>query len=296
VPPDNVSILLVEDNPGDARLFREILRDAYASRFELVHCTSLNLALDHLSRARPDVVVVDLGLPDASGIEAVKRTRANAPGTPVVVLTSRDDESVGLQALHEGAQDYLIKGDLDARLLSRALRYSIERHRMQSALQSESLVDELTKLYNRRGFLALAENHLALAERTREPFALVFIDLDGMKQINDSFGHQMGDRALMEAATLLGSCVRHSDVLARLGGDEFVMLLNASGEHSESVIRERLQAQFDAWNSQPGRQFRLSFSVGVVTAVAAQGRSLEELLAEADALMYRQKQQKRGLA
>ena len=290
---ESLNILLVEDNPGDVRLFKEALKETYASKFNLTHCSSLAQALDQVPKSLPDVIVVDLGLPDACGIDVIQRTRANAPAVPVVVLTSRADEALGLQALHAGAQDYLIKGELDPRLLSRALRYAIERQRMQAVLQSESLMDELTKLYNRRGFTALAGSHLKLAERTQTPFALVFIDLDGMKQINDAFGHLEGDRALVEAADLLSRSVRQSDILARFGGDEFVLLLTTSAKDSEEAIRQRLQRQLDVCNAQPGRRYKLSFSVGIVTAGVDRWLTLEALLAEADALMYRQKQNKK---
>jgi two-component system cell cycle response regulator len=296
VSAERLNILLVEDNPGDARLFKEALNEAHAPDFVLLHCTSLAEALDRLPAAQPDVIVVDLGLPDAFGIDVVRRTREGAPAVPVVVLTSRTDEALGLQALHEGAQDYLIKGELDPRLLTRALRYAIERQRMQAALQSESLTDELTKLHNRRGFMALAGSHIKSAEHTQRPFALVFIDLDGMKDVNDTLGHVEGDRALVEAASLLSRCVRQSDIVARFGGDEFVLLLTTAEKDWENSIRHRLQQQLDASNAQPGRRYRLSFSVGVVTADPGRWLTLEDLVAEADAMMYRQKHRKKSSA
>jgi len=294
MPDETVGILLVEDNPGDARLFKEALKEVYSSRFDLVHCQSLGRALDYLAHATPTVIVVDLGLPDASGLEVVKKMRAAALTIPVVVLTSRADETLGLQALHDGAQDYLIKSELDGNLLSRALRYAIERHRMQEALRNESLIDELTQLYNRRGFLTLAGNHLKLAERMHSVFSLVFIDLDGMKRINDSLGHLAGDRALVETADLLGKCVRQSDIVARLGGDEFVLLLTTVTDDTEAVIRRRLQEQLDSLNGQPDRPYLLRFSVGIVTATASESVTLEALLKEADSLMYRQKQDRKA--
>jgi two-component system, cell cycle response regulator len=296
VSPESVSILLVEDNPGDARLFREALQEAYESKFDLVHCTTLAQALDRLGTAHPDVIVVDLGLPDVVGIDVVKRTHSTAPAVPVVVLTNRVDEAMGLQALHEGAQDYLIKGELDPRLLSRALRYAMERQRMQVALQSEAVLDELTRLYNRRGFLALAEDHIKRTEHMRQPYALVFIDLDGMKQVNDTLGHLEGDRALVEAARLLSGCVRKSDILARFGGDEFVLLLTMATEDSEEVIRRRLQEQLEAYNAKPDRRYTLSFSVGVAVGGVDRRPSLEDLLTEADVLMYRDKQARKARA
>jgi two-component system cell cycle response regulator len=291
---DRLNILLVEDNPGDARLFKEALNEAHVPNFVLQHCTSLEEALALLPTAQPHVIVVDLGLPDAFGIDVVRRTRMGAPAIAVVVLTSRTDEALGLQALHEGAQDYLIKGELDPRLLTRALRYAIERHRMQAALQSESLTDELTKLHNRRGFMALAGSHIKSAEHTQQPFALVFIDLDGMKDVNDTLGHVEGDRALVETASLLSKCVRQSDIVARFGGDEFVLLLTTAEKDWEDSIRHRLQQQLDLSNAQPGRRYRLSFSVGMVTAEPDRWFTLEGLVAEADAMMYRQKQKKKG--
>lgn len=294
MPDDIVSILLVEDNPGDARLFAEALKDAYDSKFNLVHCRAFGEALDRLATASPNVMVVDLGLPDAFGIDVVKKARANAPMVPVVVLTSRADEALGLEALHEGAQDYLVKGELDARLLSRALRYAMERHRMQEALRNESLIDEHTGLYNRRGFLTLAGNHVKLTERIRAPFALAFIDLDGMKQINDLLGHLEGDRALIEAANVLKGCLRQSDILARWGGDEFVLLLTAVAANTDEIILRRLQEQLDACNAQPRRRYALSFSVGLVASTMEHPLTLEECLAQADALMYKQKQDKKN--
>jgi diguanylate cyclase (GGDEF)-like protein len=291
VSVEDVSILLVEDNPGDVLLFRTALQEAYGSKFDLVHCTTLTQALGILDNTQPDVVVVDLGLPDALGIEVVKRTHGKVPTVPIVVLTSRADDALGLQALNAGAQDYLVKGELDPRLLSRALRYAMERQRMRLALQSESLLDELTRLYNRRGFMVLAGNHFKLVERTRQPFALVFIDLDNMKHINDTLGHIEGDRALVEVAELLSSCVRQSDIVARFGGDEFVLLLTST---TENTIRQRLREQLEACNARVGRSYRLSFSVGVVTGGGDKCLTLDELLIEADGLMYRQKAKKKA--
>jgi diguanylate cyclase (GGDEF)-like protein len=157
-------------------------------------------------------------------------------------------------------------------------------------------MDELTKLYNRRGFMALAGSHIRSAERTQSSFSVVFIDLDGMKHINDTLGHLEGDRALVEAASLLSRSTRQSDILARFGGDEFVLLITATEKNAADSIRRRLQEQLDACNAQPGRRYRLSFSTGVVTAGVDRNLTLEQLMAEADAMMYRQKQEKKGLA
>ena len=117
-----------------------------------------------------------------------------------------------------------------------------------------------------------------------------------MKDVNDTLGHVEGDRALVEAAGLLSRCVRQTDIVARFGGDEFVLLLTTAEKDWEHSIRQRLQQQIDASNAQPGRRYRLSFSVGIVTAESDRWFTLEDLLSEADAMMYRQKQGKKGLA
>jgi len=293
VPSDSLFVLLVEDNPGDVALFKYALEEAYGSNFDLMHCGSLSAALERLSRTQPDVIVVDLGLPDACGTEVIKRCHALAPLIPIVVSTGRDDEAVGLQALHEGAQDYLIKGEMDPRMLARALRYAIERKRMQAALQNESVIDELTQLYNRKGLLTLADKLISSAAHTTQPITLAFVDLDGLKQINDTLGHLAGDQALKEAAALLGGCIRQSDILARFGGDEFVLLLTPAGRDAEALIHNRMQRRLHDLNSLPARRYRLSLSIGMITTTADEALTLETLLTRADRLMYQEKQAKR---
>jgi diguanylate cyclase (GGDEF)-like protein len=220
--------------------------------------------------------------------------RAAAPAVPLVVLTGRDDEELAVQAVREGAQDYLVKGQAEAALLSRALRHAMQRHRLQTTLQNLSVMDELTGLHNRRGFLNLAEQHLKLARRTRKPFSLAFIDLDGLKEVNDTLGHVEGDRALVETASLLRVCLRESDIPGRLGGDEFVLLLATATENSQDGVRRRLQEQLDSCNAEPGRRYKLSFSVGIVAVAPEQQLSIEELVSQADALMYQEKKGKQG--
>jgi signal transduction histidine kinase/BarA-like signal transduction histidine kinase len=131
------SVLLIEDNPGDARLLREMLREERATETALLHVQSMAEAEAYLAASRPDVILLDLGLPDAHALEALKRAHAAAPGVPVVVLTGFDDEAAATKALQQGAQDYLIKGQVDARGLLRALRYAIERRILEEALGRE---------------------------------------------------------------------------------------------------------------------------------------------------------------
>src|ERR1700723_2342244 len=124
-------LLLVEDNQGDARLLQEMLNERSLNGTEVSHVTTMNDAESHLGRHAVDIIVLDLGLPDAQGVEAIRRAHAAAPRVPLVVLTALDDEALAAEALQEGAQDYLIKGQIESHALLRAVRYAIERQRMQ---------------------------------------------------------------------------------------------------------------------------------------------------------------------
>lgn len=198
-----IEILLVEDNPGDVRLIREMLAAAGQARIEVIQVARLSEAFKLLQEETVTAVLLDLNLPDSYGLETFRRVQEQAPQVPIVVLTGLADESLGMQAVQGGAQDYLVKGQVDGHLLARSLRYALERHRTREVLRSLALMDDLTGLYNRRGFMALAEQQLKLAGRGHREFLLISADLDGMKHINDTFGHQEGDLALRETARVL---------------------------------------------------------------------------------------------
>ena len=289
----SLSILLVEDNPGDARLLREALQEIDARTFALEHCDSLTQALQALIQRKYDLGVLDLGLPDARGLEVVRRVREAAPDMALVVLTALDDEELAIQSLQEGAQDYLVKADVDSGSLWRALRYALERHQLQIGLFNLALIDDLTGLSNRKGFMNLATQHLQLAVRKGLGFLIGFIDLDGMKHINDTFGHQEGNLALVETAGVLRNSFRQSDILARYGGDEFAVLITDAAEASATTVIERVQEHVRVCNAQPGRRYQLSLSLGIASSDATGVASVEQLLHEADALMYQYKQTKR---
>ncbi len=290
-------ILLIEDNPGDARLVSEALSEISGIaklKLEIVHCETLAQALQSCSVFTPDVILSDLGLPDSRGLETVRRMHQAVPSSPIVVLTVKDEQELAVQSLHEGAQDYLPKADVSGALLWRALRYAIERQRVQLELLNLALIDDLTGLHNRRGFLALGESYVKLANRSGMPFLIAFVDLDRMKQINDTFGHQEGNRALVEAAGVLKDSCRQSDILARLGGDEFAILIADVDGDCRDVVRRRIEQKLKSCNSSPGRRYPLSLSIGIVAADATEPTNLEYLLQQADSLMYAEKQKKKA--
>jgi len=292
---DFIRVLLVEDNPGDARLVAEMLKDASTAEFHLEHVATVRAAVDRLSdEQRPvDAILLDLSLPDEHGLETVRRVVGATSRAVVVVMTGAGDEQLGLQALQEGAQDYLVKGQVTPATLRRALRFAIERGGQRLHLQNLSLKDDLTGLNNRRGFLALAEQQIKTARRQRMPFVLLFLDLDRLKYINDTFGHAEGNRALAEAAQILRDCFRQSDTVGRIGGDEFAAIaMNITGAH-EHILRMRIESALTLANANADRAYPLGFSIGLVTCGPGDDGAIEVLLERADAAMYQEKARKK---
>jgi diguanylate cyclase (GGDEF)-like protein len=285
-------VLLVEDNPGDARLVREALNDGAPEQFAVEVAASLQQALASLAPAADmvDVVLLDLSLPDSQGLETYRAIHARHPGIPVLVLSGLNDDSVALRAVNEGAQDFLRKSKVDSELLPRAIRYAIERQGMLEQVRQLAIADELTGLMNRRGFMMLAEHQRSLADRKGSSFGLVFLDVDRFKSINDTYGHEEGDRALKELAGLLQRTFRRSDVVARLGGDEFVALMIDINQDGVNVVLDRLQANVAAFNQDDRFSWRLSISLGVALYDAARPMALDDLMALADQAMYQAKQ------
>lgn len=287
-----IRVLVIEDDPGDADLLHEMLSEVESATFQVDRAATLQAGLERLAKGGIDVVLVDLGLPDSQGLETFAKVHEHALEIPVIMLTGLDDDTVALQAVRNGAQDYLVKGQADSKTLSRVLRYAMERHETQMVLRNLSLLDELTGLYNRRGFLSLADHHLKLAARTQRELVLLMADLDHMKQINDTFGHQEGDLALVKTAKVLRDTFRSSDIIARIGGDEFaVIAVEAHGDDAE-MLKARLQEHLALCNTQGALRWRLSLSVGAVAFASHRGLSLERLMAQADAALYEEKRSK----
>jgi diguanylate cyclase (GGDEF)-like protein/PAS domain S-box-containing protein len=174
-----------------------------------------------------------------------------------------------------------------------------ERKRVERALQEKeqqaqerALRDDLTGLHNRRGLLHVTDTLMKLAVRSERPLSLVYIDLDHMKAINDTFGHAEGDRALVEVARILEANLRESDFIARIGGDEFCVLLSGGTEEQDRAAIGRVEAAVDAPNETPARDYELSLSIGFGRFDPAAPCSIEELIGSADAAMYRHKASK----
>ena len=414
-------LLLVEDNPGDVRLLVDMFDRHGSHDIELAHAGSMSEAEKHLAEHAVDIILLDLGLPDAQGLEAVRRAHAAARRIPLVVLTGLDDEALAAQALQEGAQEHLIKGQIDTRGLLRALRYAVERKTMEEALFAEKeraevtlncigdavvstdisgnisflnlvaekmtgwssqeaighpmadvfrIVDATTRqpnpnpmqtavahdrtvpvpqncifirgdgleipiedsvapIHDRDGqiigavvvfhdvsaaramtlemtysaqhdFLTGLPNRMllndrvsraiALAPRHMNKVAVLFLDLDGFKHINDSLGHPTGDKLLQSVAKRLVDCVRGADTVSRQGGDEFVVLLSEVEHPEDAAISARRMLRVVAQaHSIDRHELHVTTSIGV-SVYPDDGLDAETLIKSADTAMYQAKE------
>jgi diguanylate cyclase (GGDEF)-like protein len=282
VPGELRRVLLMEDDPDTARVVRLYLESA---SHEIVQVATLRDALRRLESEAFDAVIADLSLPDSRGGDTFHAILTHAPDTALVVLTATRDDALGIEAVRAGAQEYILKHDLDPRLLQRSLHFAVERARMRADLRDQALRDPLTGLLNRRGFLVLGESQLRLARREGRSALVAFTDADGFKAINDTYGHEAGDRALQRIAAGLQRAFRDSDVVARLGGDEFVTFATSSQPQHPEAVAQRIRRCVGQAPRGPD-DFPLELSVGVVAVDPAETPAIEALLALADRAMY----------
>lgn len=289
-------LLLVEDNPGDARLTEEMFREAPAGSLPPLRWVDTARAAVQRLADEPGcgAVLLDLSLPDSYGLDTLHAIKSHARDIPIIVLSGNDDDELALAAVMAGAQDYLVKGSFDATLLRRALQYAGHRKRAEVALLQRALHDELTGAPRRS--LLLDRLHIALtqAERNAGKGAVLFVDLDHFKKVNDSLGHAAGDTVLKESWRRLVASVRARDTVARFGGDEFVVLLPELAQAEDAlIVGHKLQLALAAPLAVAGRTLTLGASIGVV-GFSGSAVGAEALLEQADRAMYRAKSDGRG--
>lgn len=284
-----IRIVLIEDDYGDAELVGAYLEDEPDQGYSLRHAPLLEEGVALLQRDGADVVLLDLNLPDSSGLTTFTSLHARFPDVPIIVLSGLDDREVSIMAVREGAQDFILKGVFDGGLLSRAIHHAIERHQLYRKLVGEAFSDELTGLFNRRGFQTLAGQLFKSAQRLHQGAFLLYVDVDGMKTVNDVLGHREGDRMLWDTAEVLRVTFRDADVLARLGGDEFAVFGLQEAHFAAVDPKVRLRAKVEEFNVAGKRPYKLSLSIGLSCLDCEPAKSLDDLLVSADAHMYEEK-------
>jgi diguanylate cyclase (GGDEF)-like protein len=300
-PP--IRLLLVEDSPSDAQLFRATIGRSTEPRFEIHHVPTLGDACHYVDHGPgTDVVVLDLGLPDAAELDGLIRLQDCARDLPIIVLTGHDEE-LAVSALQRGAQDYLVKGSVDRQGIIRSLRYAMERHRSvrelarvtrelqqaNSTLEKLTLIDPLTELLNRRGLQQALSRQIEHVRREGGAVLVLLVDIDDFKQINDKFGHAVGDVGLKEISRKLLTCVRGIDFVARLGGDEFMLLLPRARESEAYRIAERARLAVSTTRIRHGEEtISLTVSIGAMM-LRPDTPSVDEVLTRAQQLLMRSK-------
>ncbi len=285
-----IQVLLVEDNSVDAEFVQWLLARCGTACFQVTRVESLSAALPIVQNVRCDVVLLDLSLPDSLGFASLREFALAAPFTPIVVLTGLDEESAVLQAIGHGAQDYLVKGRNDMRLLSRSMRCAIERKAFEARLAERAHYDPLTGLANRTLFNDRLVHALARARRVSQRVGLMFIDLDGFKAINDTMGHQIGDQVLKLIAERLRCSVRESETIARFGGDEFTILIEPLEDAvaAAATTAERILDGLQTPLSVASTEVRVTPSIGIAL-FPDHAKDADTLLRHADAAMFRAK-------
>lgn len=285
-------ILLVQDNSDYAVSIRKHFTEDKNTAYAVSDVTNLRMALDLLSKNTYDIILLELSLPDSRGLAGYDKIQNAAPQSPVVILTTLDQELTALKAVQKGAQDYLLKTQDENKLLLRVIRCAIERHRVKRELMQLSYTDELTGLHNRRGFSMLSDQQIKFAKRSKKGFLLILMDMDDFKQINDVHGHIQGDFAITQTAELLRKTFRQSDVIARIGGDEFAVLALEAGADNIAALTQRLETIFEQYNASKVSPFKLSVSAGAAYFEPSKTSSFEELFETADGRLYEHKRSK----
>jgi diguanylate cyclase (GGDEF)-like protein len=304
------NILIVDDTPDNLRLLAKILESqGYIVRKAL----NGRMALQGVHRDPPSLILLDINMPEMNGYEVCQKLKASEASAqiPVIFISALERLENKVRAFELGGVDYITKPFQEQEVLMRVknqlliqqqrqqlleqnqrLEHEIqERLRAEAEVRQLSVTDELTGLYNRRGFFLLANQQLKIARRTQTSYFVLFADLDGLKNINDTLGHEMGDRIIVEAAQILKQTFREADIVARLGGDEFAVFIpNFSGDISTN-FHSRLQENIDRFNQQSERAY-ISISLGVEFGDLNNEVLLEQLLAKADKLMYEHKRTK----
>ena len=304
-PP--AKILVVDDSQAQREKLAQVLR---AEGYEVVEARDGNGAIKIVKEAPPDLVLLDMILPDMDGRQVLRliKPRESDQFMPVIILSMKGDVATKVEGLRLGADDFLVKGVEEPEILARCqamlrIKHLQERLReMQRTLEEQSITDALTGLKNRRFFDERLHEEFRRAQRYGDYLALIMLDLDHFKQVNDRFGHQAGDAVLHEASSLIRASIRDPDICARYGGEEFAVILPKTHMSGALAVAERM------WRAIGGKEFaigpgedgrspptiRVTASIGVAFYPSKDINSAELLVRFADQALYQAKKSGRN--
>lgn len=328
-----INILSVEAHSDDVCITNQLLTTSFGSRFELATVACLSEALTCVASNHFDVCLLDLHLPDSKGLDNLLTLQNNVPGLPVVILMGPNDEALANQALQLGAQDYLLKDQVNPIWLKRAIFHAIERaqlfeqikthevqmqqlnmllrdrlkrrttaihqmHQQVQVLKTISFVDALTQITNRLGFDQRLEREWIHSIGNNRSLSLLMIDIDYFKQFNDTYGHPEGDRCLKQVAqTIQEGLLRPQDSVARYGGEEFVVILPETSQIGAMQVAERICADIrnlEIAHATSPLCDHVTISLGVATEIPQENNLPQDLIVNADQALYQAKHQGRN--
>lgn len=319
--PSCTHLLMIEDDALDVEIVQEWLADIPSFLVTLEHCETLAAGLERLrdSYAHIDVALLDLSLPDAQGLGSLHKVHQAFPELPIIIISGNTDEKLALEAVQHGAQDYLVKGEFDGKLLQHSIRYAVERQKLYLELEDKTrqlqllstqletnnqkleqlaTVDSLTQINNRRQLDQIYQTEWKRLCREQRPLSLLMCDVDCFKAYNDAYGHPAGDLCLQQIAqVLLRSAKRPADCVARYGGEEFMVILPntdlAGGVHVAELIQSGV-SQLQLRHAHSSASDRVTLSIGVASQVPKPGADSALLIAAADQALYAAKNQGRN--
>jgi diguanylate cyclase (GGDEF)-like protein len=286
------NVLLIEDTQSDAALIKTYLEGYGESLFCVKTAPDIRMAIEVLANETVQAIVLDLFLPDTEDLSGLQLIRSMAPNVPVIILTGREDGPLAMRSVENGAQDYLIKEEMKPQTLRRALAYAIQRKRFESQMIHQANHDSLTGLSNRLQFMEKLKVAVAKHQRYNMAVAVLMIDLDGFKAVNDHYGHSLGDALLKEISQRLVLSMREEDEVARFGGDEFLVLLENIGEESQILsIAQKIQENIKRPFVYENIQIEVGSSIGGSYARAWDTLTTDQLLQRSDEAMYAAKKE-----
>jgi diguanylate cyclase (GGDEF)-like protein len=306
---DSFRYLMAESDPLDVEIFSSMLISDSGPEVIVDSTTNYQETYQALRKLDYAALIIDIALPGIQGKSTIERVLARFPTLPVVVLTGEENQQLAVECLHLGVQDYIAKSQLNSEILKRIMRYAIERKQIdlqlkmalrESAeknlqLQTMARTDALTSLPNRVAFYEMTAQALASAKRMKKSLGILYFDLNGFKQVNDTLGHTAGDQVLVTIGQRLKNKLRNSDTVARMGGDEFVVLTNILEDPSQSYsVARKLNETICEPMLIDEHEVRISASIGIATYPEV--KTVESLVQCADMAMYEAKQSRQHFA
>ena len=289
-----INLLYIEDDIEDHYLLRGVLNQNKKFKCNITFSKNLEEAESALFDNKIDIIILDLNLGMDSGIQTLHQCVQISQSTPIIVLTGQSSEVDEESFIRSGATDYILKSELNTTLLTKTIRFALERAKLHTKFEQLSKIDALTSLNNRNSFYQYLEFFIEQEKRNNNGLALVFIDLDDFKPVNDNFGHAVGDELLYQFSKRLKENLRGSDLVARYGGDEFAMILTnyKNEENLINVIKRKQKKLIEPYDIHIQDKIE-QITIGVTMGVKQWNKDLtiRMFVNEADEMMYKGKTQ-----